>query len=837
MRFYINSGLILSAGEVMIPGPVFLRFFPAVCYKSIRMNYMNTYETMDVKLSKNESLESHFRVETIVYFVVDGEIKVTIKDSSWNIKKDNFILVNSGLMHSVSSCSENSIMCSVSFSCGIIADMSGEDTNLFYCNSLDAKDKKYHEMRRILHELVYVLVQRPHKTACLKMSILYKLLDCLMEYFRLDMELTDIISADDMKMMQILQYINQNYAYNVSLTELAERMYMSKSTLSRFFTRQTGIHFADYVNQIRLKYAVEDIIYSNKNITKIAMDNGFSNPSAFNKIFREQYGMSPSQYRAQSGQQSGGEVSLPAPDKDLQEEIKEKLSAEENAVPDKVNIKADVTGGRPYPKKWARCINIGSAYNLTIANLQYHTLYLKEHLGISYARVWSVFSQKLTISDGKTPGYYNYDKIDIVFDFLVSNHIHPFIDFGNRPDTATYSPGHPVYCDIEYIQFETKELWQSLFKDFIIHITNRYGEAETSKWIFEFSMDSTHAPERDYYKDGTFDYMEIFLFAYKTIKTYMPDAKVGGPMSEVELDYDLVSGFLKFCRENDCMPDFISFMLFPYHSSGISPDFTTERATTALNEREQVRMMRNLLEENDAQDCLIYISEWNDTLSNRNYLNDSCSRASYIIKKISEIADDVDLISLWMASDWMSSYYDTVCVTNGGSGILTKDTVRKPAYFALDFLGKMGSTLIEKGANYIITRSKNGSYYILCFNYKWFSVNYFVQDEAIRDPEILYDIFEDDYSLDLEFQLDNIPAQREYIIKKRTVNDEYGSILSEWKNFHYDKNLRSSDIKYIRECCIPKVNMERENSGKGVLRVNLTIKPHEITLIHIYEEQ
>lgn len=97
----------------------------------------------------------------------------------------------------------------------------------------------------------------PHKTQCLLHGLLYKLLDCLVENFLLE-ESWDSTKANDAdaRMRQIFKYIEQNFRYNASLSGLAESMYMSASTLSRFFKKQTGVYFAEYINQMRLKYAL-----------------------------------------------------------------------------------------------------------------------------------------------------------------------------------------------------------------------------------------------------------------------------------------------------------------------------------------------------------------------------------------------------------------------------------------------------------------------------------------------------------------------------------------------------------------------------------------------------
>lgn len=794
-------------------------------------------DEMDVWLLWNEQTNTHFHPEVEMDFVVSGKLQVTVKDKTYLLGKEDFILLNSGLLHSIVSKTPDTAICCVKISCQSIARMSRKESPLFNCCSGEKDSPKYHEIRKIFHELIYTQVRQPHQSPCLKQSVLYKLLDCLLENFQVDPEKAGIAVKyeEDARLLRIFQYVNQNLRYNVSLTDLAQKLYISKSTLSRFFKKETGLYFSDYVNQARLRYAMEELLYSEKSITKIAADCGFSTPSAFNKIFREYYGTVPTKYRESAGKQE--QKREREPDTKLLEAIKRTMDWQEvKKLPDKCSVRTDMTKRRPFPKKWNKCMNIGSAYNLTIANLQYHTVYLKEQLGFLYARIWSIFSRKLMICDGKMKGCYNYDKLDVVLDFLVSNHIRPFLDFGNRPDTAVYAPGIPVFDEKEYIAFESKEVWQDLMKDFILHIVNRYGEREVSGWVFEFSRDSIYETERNYYADENYSYFEVFQFAWKTIKTYLPKAKVGGPMGELEMDYESVSEFLENCYEHQCKPDFISFMLFPYHTRKKENGIFSERATNESLESEQVEMMRRILCENHGEGCKLYITEWNNTLSNRNYLNDSCFRGAYIAKKVSEIADHVDLLSIWMASDWMSSYYDTAKIANGGSGLLTKDSIRKPAYFVLQFLNMMGTWLIDKGENYMITESSDGSYYILCFHYQWYGAGYFVQDEDVKDPERIKDIFEDGAPLEIDFCLDHITPDSEFIVKRRTISEESGSILAQWKSFQYDRKLRSSDIRYIRESCFPKMSMERMFSKEGKLKLCISLLPHETSLIHIYEE-
>ena len=178
-------------------------------------------------------------------------------------------------------------------------------------------------------------------------------------------------------------------------------------------------------------------------------------------------------------------------------------------------------------------------------------------------------------------------------------------------------------------------------------------------------------------------------------------------------------------------PDFASFIVFPYDTYKREKQVVRKISQNEFNEENQLREIKRLLELTGLSDTPIYITEWNNTISNRNYLNDSCFRAAYLVKKIETMADQVDMIGIMSGTDWVSSHMDTVGLVNGGIGLLTKDMIRKPAYFAVDFLNQLGEYLLDKGEHYIITKKESGDIYILCFYYSWFKRSYFLQEEDV----------------------------------------------------------------------------------------------------------
>lgn len=634
-------------------------------------------------------------------------------------------------------------------------------------------------------------------------------------------------NSDDVRMRQIVKYVDENRQNHVSLSELADELFTATSTLSRLFQKQTGMKFAEFVNRVRIYFAAEELMTTSKAVTKIAVDNGFSNASVMNRVFRQYYQCTPVEYREKKKEEK--ECTTPTKKENRDKRNKNKsLDTENSAIEVNVRRKSKLT------KIWNQVVNIGSVYNLTLANLQYHTIYLTETLGFSYVRIWNVFSKKMMITDGKTQGNYNYDMIDLALDFLVSHHIKPFVDLGRRPDTALSSMGNTLYFEEECIVFQSKDIWIAMLKDFIHHIIKRYGKEEVVQWKFELSSDIVHFARNQYYIDKEYDYKECYRSSYQVIKKALPDACVGGP-SDVTNDVKFLHEYLQYSKENNCLPEFISILLFPYDSSRKDGKVNYYRTQSENYECEKLQSIHQIMEEGEV-DIPLYVVEWNSSISNRNFLNDSCFRASYITKKIIEILSMADMVCLWMGSDWVSNYFDTKRIANGGSGLITKDTIRKPVYFALQFLNQLGEELLLHNEELIVTKEIGKDvYHIIGFYYQKYEDTYVVANDPIDSPEKVEKIFLTNQECNIDLVLKNV-ADGNYTITSNRICREKGSILDEWKKFQYEETLTNEDIKYLREITQPERRMEGVMSVEGTVQIRMTLRGQEIILLHVSKD-
>jgi two-component system, response regulator YesN len=97
---------------------------------------------------------------------------------------------------------------------------------------------------------------------------------------------------------EIIDYLNHNYQYDLSLQELAERKYfMNLSYLSRLFKSKIGKTFSCYLRELRIAKAKELLVNSILKITEIAALVGYNDVSYFVQSFKRAYGLTPEEYR------------------------------------------------------------------------------------------------------------------------------------------------------------------------------------------------------------------------------------------------------------------------------------------------------------------------------------------------------------------------------------------------------------------------------------------------------------------------------------------------------------------------------------------------------------
>lgn len=787
-----------------------------------------------LQVYNNADEREHFHQDIELLYVLEGNLDVETGEQTVHMEAEDVLVINANKHHKLKG-SEGVLYLQLSILYQLVSDVLQSVDVIFWCNSTNDKSERYDELRKILRLLLNHYLETRGDTANFgHIALCYRTLDILSMFFLVrttDKENMEEQDKFDERLRQINNYIRANYNQPISLKELADKLYLSNGYLSRFFKRNYGMSFAEYLTNIRLFHAVDDLLYTNTPITRIAYDNGFPSVAVFNKVFKKTYGDTPSVMRkkAKSQKEEGdGKEQDAVIEKRLEQYLISQEGEKEKQAIDVCTNRFSVSHTEELHNYWGKMLNIGSASDLLRSEVREHVILLKEALKFEYIRFWNLFSKEMLIDLDCTEGEYNFSRLDSILDFLLQQGIKPHIEMGMKPRILFYHVQKAHHFEPMDVDFVDEEKWEKVLDAMMRHLLHRYGRAELDSWRMELWFN-----ESRWGTEGAFDtYFRLFNSLHRIVKIYSEGLEVGG--FGVRMDYlaDSRLEFFKRWKQQECQPDFLSIMYFSYDRGEEQNDTYSKRSTDNECMKHWIDREIELLSQSGMDGIKRYITEWNLTASVRNFINDSCFKGAYIIKNVLDMYGKVEDMGYFIGSDRTSEYYDSGELLYGGNGLITRDGILKPAGFAFEFLQRLYPYYIGHGEHFLITTDRHDSYGIICHNQRKLGYAYYFAKEDEIEKERLWTYFEDRDSLEIHLELTDLP-EGTYQIKTYRINVQNGNVLEIWKELGYEKEPSRNDIKYFRRMCEPKLSIYKKEAEGGELELDIPMQYNEIAFIRI----
>lgn len=795
---------------------------------------------VDIQIYDSLSRQAHFHQEVELIYVLEGEMTLCVMERKYHLTRGDICVINSNEEHSFESLRETTTA-HIFIKYQLIRSVYNGVSSFFFCNSASEDDERYEELRELLNQLLKqrMLSEKEPENRSRDYEYLaafYKMLGYMTSQFikkmKTDTNMT-VQQKSQLRILQIHEYIMNNYSQPISLKSLSDSLYLSEGYLSRYFKKHYNMSFTSYLRQIRLSNSMKELMYTDKTILEIVLDNGFSSVSFFNRVFKEEYGKSPSGVRNQAKEVEKGEPAFESIGiNDKLERFLYSIEGKEGKKRTKTVQKTfQITDGEFISQFFNTAINIGQASDLLNHEVRKQLLQMKETMHFKYVRFWSLFSSQIMMRKDARIGFYNFSYLDNILDFLVGNGLKPFFDMEEKIRRVNKTHKDFLVYDKKDNQIESIQSWEEFIRQFITHLVRRYGLEEVNTWKLEMFFGGYRIKNMD----PIDSYFYIFKCSYSIIKKYAPSLEVGGCGFFPDYLKHIKKKGRRFWEEwiqKAPLPDFISFMIFAYTADLEEMDHFDKKSGDPEYLKNNIRKMKEELKKYGLSNLKMYITEWNLTVSDRNKLNDNCFHGAYVIKNIIDVYGEVDMLCYFIGTDLYTEYSDTIWLMHGGQGLLTRNGITKPSGFAFRFLKKLKPYYIDKTDNCLLTTDRRNQYSLVCHNMKNLNYYYYLQSDETLDWEKLWKNFTDSNPLTLDLYLQG--AQNgEYQMTIQKINEKSGSIQDIWADLEHIQDLSDSEIRYLHRAVVPRMLVKKFVVEDGHIHLELHMRANEIAFINL----
>lgn len=246
------------------------------------------------------SLPAHFHEELEITIMQGSSWEFNYRGTKFTVPPLSFTLTQPGEVHKASL--ESQINCrfyGLRINTNLLQKLAQETTDNYqglpFFSTPVVSDKELSRLIFMFHNLI----ENSKESILKQQSLLLKILEKLIFKYTQNRPNLKNIGNENQPIQRVKDYLNDNYAENISLEELAHIANFSPFYLNRAFRKQIGIPPHAYQTQIRIAHA-KTLLTNNFSISQVAAKTGFASQSHFGWHFKRFMGVTPKQYVKES---------------------------------------------------------------------------------------------------------------------------------------------------------------------------------------------------------------------------------------------------------------------------------------------------------------------------------------------------------------------------------------------------------------------------------------------------------------------------------------------------------------------------------------------------------
>lgn len=358
-------------------------------------------------------------------------------------------------------------------------------------------------------------------------------------------------------------------------------------------------------------------------------------------------------------------------------------------------------------KFFLEVVGAGRAAEGLRADWQRDLVTVHRECGFKYIRFHGLLQDEMGVyrEDKQGRAMHNFQYIDALYDSILKIGMKPFVELSFMPQALASGDKTIFWWKGNITPPKDYGKWEQMIKALVEHWTARYGVDEVKQWYFEV----WNEPNLNIFWSGDqAEYFKLYEFTARAIKSVSLSYRVGGPATA---GHGWITETIDFATKNNVPLDFVA--THDYGVKGIGFDengaqrLFLDSSSDAISR--PVRESSARIKSSPMPALPLHYTEWSTSYSPRDPVHDSYISAPYILSQLKGAEGFADSMSYWTFTDIFEENGPVPSPFHGGFGLLNFQGLRKPAFYAYQFLNRLGDVeLTSNDANSWACRSSRG---------------------------------------------------------------------------------------------------------------------------------
>lgn len=262
---------------------------------------------LDIKISFFSNIEGrsplHWHEELEILYPLNGESDILIDGHLHHQKNKQLLVVDSAKIHGTYHYGRDAMFLSVHISKKALEwylPRIQDYQIVCYPESVtDQEFPAYLEMCSLLKKVTELYIMNSPTFLLESEGLILQLLSKLVAHYSIDSAplLNDKDKWTAERIRSVLEYVEAHFTEPIALQEVADLLGIGNEYFCRFFKKNMGISFLQYVKEVRMAHVYQELIHTDAPVRVIMERNGFASQKLFNRTFKALYGCTPLQVR------------------------------------------------------------------------------------------------------------------------------------------------------------------------------------------------------------------------------------------------------------------------------------------------------------------------------------------------------------------------------------------------------------------------------------------------------------------------------------------------------------------------------------------------------------